>query len=69
MKPVYLAYCDYIAHIIKQNLLANDTEKLLDEVGRIQYDLGISDEFKSTMKTLDVQDVNGKLYRITIQEL
>jgi hypothetical protein len=68
-KTMKLAYCDYIAHIIKKNLLSNDYEKLLDEVGGIQYDIGANGEFDSTTKTIDVLDMQGKSYRITIQEL
>ncbi|CAB4187485.1 hypothetical protein UFOVP1613_31 [uncultured Caudovirales phage] len=71
MKTIKLAYCDYIAHLIKANLMTADHHdlKLLEEVGKIQYDLGIEGEFNSTMKTIDVLDINDKMYRITIQEL
>lgn len=69
MKRPTLAYCDYIAHVIHSSLLPNDDEKLLDQISRIQYDLGFAGEFNSTMKTIDVIDINGKQYRITIQEL
>lgn len=64
-----IAYCDYIAHLIRENLLPNDSEKLIDEVGRIQLDIGENGNFSSTMKTIDVMDMQGKAYRITIQEL
>jgi hypothetical protein len=69
MKQPRIAYCDYIAHVIKGNLLVNDDERLLDEVGGIQYDMTPSGEFNSTTKTIDVLDVFGKQYRITVQEL
>ena len=70
MKSI-IAYCDYIAHLIKGNLMTLDhqDERLLEEVSKIQYDLGIEGEFCSTMKTIDVIDIYGKQYRITIQEL
>lgn len=64
-----LAYCDYIAHLIQKNLIGLDSEKLLDAVGRIQFHLGENEEFASTMKSIDVLDMQGKAYRITIQEL
>lgn len=64
-----LAYCDYIAHVIQKNLLSLDAEKLLNEVGKIQFHIGEHDEFVSTMKTIDVLDMQGKAYRITVQEL
>lgn len=66
---IKLAYCDYIAHLIQSNLLVLDTNELLDQVSKVQYDLGLQGEFCSTMKTIDVQDTQGKLYRITVQEL
>lgn len=64
-----LAYCDYIATRIHQTLLTKDTEQLIDQVGRIQLDLGPFGEFCSTTKTIDVMDMQGKQYRITVQEL
>lgn len=63
-----IAYCDYIAHLIYENLLSIDDSKLLDRVGRIKYD-SENDRFLSTMKTIDVTDCQNKQYRITIQEL
>lgn len=69
MKQPTLAYCDYIAYLIRENLINLDTNKLLDEVGRIQFDMGMDDKFTSTTKTIDVLDMQGKQYRITIQEL
>lgn len=64
-----IAYCDYIAHIIRENIMHNDKQKMLDEVGRIQYHLDDDGAFVSTMKTIDVMDMQGKAYRITVQEL
>ena len=68
---IRLAYCDYIALLIKTHLLANDNDgqKLLSDVGRIQYDLSAAGEFDSTTKTIDVIDIYDKQYRIIIQEL
>ena len=68
-KVLKLAYCDYIATLIHQTLLSRDTEHLIDQVSRIQFDLGPYGEFCSTTKTIDVQDMFGKQYRVTIQEL
>lgn len=65
---IKLAYCDYIASIIKKELLAHDTEHLIDEVGKIQFNFGPQGEFDTT-KTIDVLDMQGKMYRITVQEL
>ena len=64
-----LSYCDYIANIIQRSLLQFDQENLLDNVGRIKLDLDWDGVFKSTVKTIDVVDMQGKAYRVTIQEL
>ena len=64
-----LAYCDYIAFLIRENLMQLDKRKLIDEVGKVQFDFGMGDEFTSTTKTIDVLDMQGKAYRITVQEL
>ena len=68
-KTLKLAYCDYIASLIHKTLLSRDSESLIDQVGKIQFDLGLFGEFCSTTKTIDVLDMQGKQYRITIQEL
>ena len=66
-----LAYCDYIAHLISKNLKAVDTtsEKLLSSVSRPQYDVGEDGSFRSTKKTVNVEDRFGKKYRITVEEV
>ena len=64
-----LSYCDYIANIVQRSLLQFDQENLLDKVGRIKLDLDWDGVFKSTVKTIDVVDMQGKAYRVTIQEL
>lgn len=68
-KVLKLAYCDYIANVIQHSLLNRDSEHLLDQVSGIQFDLGPHGEFCSTTKTIDVLDMQGKAYRITVQEL
>ena len=64
-----LAYCDYIAHTISKELKANDSERLLSSVGRPQYDVAEDGSFRSTKKTIDVEDRFGKKYRITVEEV
>lgn len=64
-----LAYCDYIAHTISKELKANDSERLLSSVSRPQYDLTPTGSFRSTKKTIDVEDRFGKKYRITVEEV
>ncbi len=68
-KVLKLAYCDYIAKLIQKNILQIDELQILDQVGKIQFDLGEFGEFCSTTKTIDVLDIQGKQYRITVQEL
>jgi hypothetical protein len=65
----YIAYCDYIAHLIQGNLKSNDSEKMLSSVSKTQYDLTPSGSFASTKKTIMVEDRNGKQYRITVEEV
>ena len=67
----YVVYCDYIAHLISKNLKAVDTtsEKLLSSVSRPQYDLTETGGFRSTKKTVEVEDRFGKKYRVTVEEV
>lgn len=64
----YVAYCDYIASTISKELKANDHERLLASVGRPQLDLSPEGSFRSTKKTIKVEDRFGKKYRITVEE-
>ena len=65
----YVAYCDYIAHNIVNNLKANDTERLLSSVSRPKYDLTPEGGFASTKKTIEVEDRNGRKYIVTVEEV
>jgi hypothetical protein len=64
-----IAYCDYIANLITANLKANDEERLLSSVSKPKYDLTEDGSFKSTKKTIEVEDRFGKQYRITVEEI
>jgi len=64
-----LGYCDYLASIISRTLRANDTENLIDVVSRPIWDLDINGVFLSTTNIVGVQDVAGKSYKITIEEV
>jgi len=64
-----IAYCDYIANLITANLKANDDERLLSSVSKPKYDLTEDGSFKSTKKTIEVEDRFGKQYRITVEEI
>jgi hypothetical protein len=62
-----IAYCDYIAYIIRASLL-KDPDSKLGHVGKIQWDLDEDGAFNGTTKTLIVEDNNGKKYKITVEE-
>jgi len=66
-----MSYCDYIAHLIYTFLREVDEnhEGMLRDVESIEYDLSEDGSFLSTKKTIDVTDVTGKQYRITVEEL
>jgi hypothetical protein len=66
-----IAYCDYIADRIKTALKedANKAGSLVGNIGKINYDLTETGSFKSTKKTMGVVDVNGKMYRVTVEEI
>lgn len=64
-----LAYCDYIAHIIKESLEANKNGEIpFEQVGRVKMDLNELGHFMSTKKTIRLLDGNGKSYQISITE-
>ena len=65
----YLVYCDYIASVISKELKVNDTERLLASVSRPQYDLTDTGAFASTKKVINVEDRNGRKYRVTVEEV
>ena len=65
-----IAYCDYIAHLIKTNLKYEDMkdQSMLSSVGKVNWDMTPEGAFASTKKTIMVEDRNGKQYRITVEE-
>ena len=62
-----LAYCDYIATELRKGLLA-DEAGILADVAPVRWDLDARGAFRSTRKTVDVIDWNGKRYRIIVEE-
>jgi hypothetical protein len=69
-----LAYCDYIADRIKRALELDVRENpiytYVNKVGPIKFDTCPKDGyFLSTKKTLEVIDINGKLYKVTVEEI
>ena len=65
LKP---AYCDRIAHAIREELVKSDPLGIIGLVGPIEMDLNSEGSFMSTKKTIELCDMNGKDYIITIEE-
>ena len=67
---IKLAYCDYIAHLIKKHLKDQDLRDkvLIDTVGSIRFDLDQHGRMLSSKKQISVVDIQGKTYTITIEE-
>ena len=65
-----MSYCDYLAHLIRMNLVTVDrlNEALVDKVGQVEFDIDANGTFRSTKKTLEVTDVTGRKYTITVEE-
>lgn len=63
-----LVYCDYIADVTNKALKTN-TSDLVHKVGGVEFDLNEDGSFRSSKKTIPVVDINGKKYKVTIEEL
>ena len=71
-KPVQLAYCDYIGLAISKYLKqdAKDYQSLIKTVSSPQWDLHPEEGYMlSTAKTIEVEDFNGKKYKVTVEEV
>lgn len=69
-----LAYCDYIADAVQKGLIRdqhmNPDRIKLNDVSKVQMDLHPDKGyFVSTKKTISVEDMNGKKYKITVEEV
>lgn len=68
-----LAYCDYIASQIFVNLnldAINNPLSKMSKVDGVKMDLHPEEGyFVSTKKTLEVIDINGKKYKVTVEEV
>lgn len=73
MKTMSMAYCDYIAHTIIRPAMIEDGKDdggVIREVRHVKMDLDpVEGYMVSTAKRIDVVDMNGKVYRITVEEL
>jgi len=63
-----MIYCDYIAHLIN-TALVNDKDELLEHVGHVRLDLDVHGAFSSTKKTIEVSDIHGTKYKITVEAI
>jgi hypothetical protein len=69
---INLAYCDFIAATISKSLLAEAKQigSLIKSASHPQMDLHPAEGyFLSTRKTIEVEDCNGKQYKITVEEV
>ena len=64
-----LAYCDKIADVCRKALLKYDPDGIIGLVGPTQWDLGKKGEFVSTTKKIVLSDMNGKKYKVTVEEI
>lgn len=69
---VNLAYCDFIAATISKSLLAEAKQigSLIKSASHPQMDLHPNEGyFLSAKKTIEVEDCNGKQYKVTVEEV
>ena len=65
-----LAYCDKIADVVRKALLKYDPDGIIGLIDPIKMDLHpVKGYMLSTKKTIDMCDMNGKKYRITVEEV
>ena len=70
-----LVYCDYIADRIRKSLFdvsfaGKNYGRIVKGVGNIKWDLDPEGGYMvSTKKEITVNDVNGRAYRITVEEI
>jgi len=71
MKLPMPAYCDYIAHLIQPSIKYQDScdNNMISSVGPIKLDLDESGAFQSTKKTIRVEDIYGRVYQVTVEEV
>jgi hypothetical protein len=68
LQSTTVAYCDYIANIISSNLHRVDDMSLIDTVSSPKLDLDANGSYQSTKKVIQLSDLNGRLYKITVEE-
>jgi hypothetical protein len=64
------AYCDYIADEINVLFWSQQSEAIITKVGNVEYDLHPEQGWMmTTKKTIELTDMNGKMYRVTVEEI
>lgn len=71
MATITPVYCDYIAHLIQPAIKYQDSleENLISSVSGIQLELDDHGVFRGTKKTIRVEDIYGKVYQVTIEQI
>lgn len=65
-----IAYCDKIADVVRKALLKYDQDDIIGLIEPIEWDLHPTEGYMlSTTKTIKMCDMNGKKYRITVEEI
>lgn len=65
-----LEYCDKIADTVRKSLLKYDPDNIVGLVHPTKMDLHPTEGYMlSTKKTINVSDMNGKNYRITVEAI
>ncbi len=68
-KLIMMVYCDKIADTVRKALLKYDSDGIIGPVEGIKSDLHPKGGwFVSPKKTIELYDMNGKKYVITIEE-
>lgn len=68
----YMSYTDYIAHtVVKPALDADGSSNVgvLSGTTKVQMDKAESGYIQSSKRFMEVMDVNGREYRITIEDI
>lgn len=61
--------CDYIAERIRRCLPLNDPQALFGAIGPVRWDVTKSGAIKSNKKTIEISDIEGRKYQVTIDKI
>lgn len=64
------AYCDYLINLVSIMQIEIDSDEIIASTGKIEYDLHPKYGYlQSTKKSIILTDINGKEYRVTVEEV